>query len=103
MLNPANSLTFRKVTKLGKAEIAVGQYRQFVLDTGKVADVTGKGVYGWTSDKLARCEDLADFTTVVGSYMPNAFGLYDMVGNVFEWTEDCSHETYDGAPVNGSA
>jgi formylglycine-generating enzyme required for sulfatase activity len=39
----------------------------------------------------------------VGSFPPNAFGLYDMVGNVFEWTEDCWHDNYDGAPTDGSA
>jgi formylglycine-generating enzyme required for sulfatase activity/cellulose biosynthesis protein BcsQ len=42
-------------------------------------------------------------TAPVGSFAPNQFGLYDMVGNVFEWTADCFHDSYQGAPVDGSA
>jgi formylglycine-generating enzyme required for sulfatase activity len=42
-------------------------------------------------------------TAPVGSFAPNKFGLYDMVGNVWEWVEDCLHEDYNGAPVDGSA
>jgi len=38
----------------------------------------------------------------VGSFAPNEFGLYDMAGNVSEWTEDCFHENYEGAPTDGS-
>jgi membrane protease subunit HflK len=42
-------------------------------------------------------------TVEVGSFRPNAFGLYDMHGNVWEWVEDCWHASYTGAPSDGSS
>lgn len=49
------------------------------------------------------CHDGHIFTAPVGSYRPNAFGLYDMEGNAFEWVEDCWADNYQGAPADGSA
>jgi formylglycine-generating enzyme required for sulfatase activity len=42
-------------------------------------------------------------TTPVGTFKPNGFGLYDVVGNAGEWVEDVWHDTFVGAPSDGSA
>ena len=39
----------------------------------------------------------------VGSFKPNPFGLYDMLGNIFVLTADCWNDSYAGAPSDGSA
>jgi formylglycine-generating enzyme required for sulfatase activity len=39
----------------------------------------------------------------VDSFAPNGFGLYGMLGNAWQWTQDCWHESYAGAPADGSA
>ena len=49
------------------------------------------------------CGDGYEHTSPVGTFGSNAWGLYDVVGNVWEWVEDCSHENYNGAPSGGEA
>mgnify|MGYP003584174175 CR=1 FL=1 len=55
-------------------------------------------------DKIAWYEDNSDKRThPVGQKQPNRFGLYDTTGNVWELVEDCWHDSYRGAPTDGSA
>jgi formylglycine-generating enzyme required for sulfatase activity len=59
-----------------------------------------RGHPDWAS---MECDDGYAQTSPVGAFPANAFGLYGMTGNVFQWTEDCFAEGYDGAPDDGSA
>ena len=53
--------------------------------------------------RAAQCDDGSRYTSPIGQFGENSFGLSDMLGNVREWVEDCWHNSYSGAPPDGSA
>ncbi len=65
------------------------------------ADETAKAKFNWIG--VAPCKDGHVFTAPVMSFKPNAFGLYDVHGNAWTWTQDCWVGDYKDAPDDGSA
>ena len=53
--------------------------------------------------QTANCDDGFIRLAPVGSFKPNAFGLYDVIGNAEEWVADCWHGSYKGAPLDARA
>jgi formylglycine-generating enzyme required for sulfatase activity len=76
------------------------------------ADRAGTTTAYWWGEQMrkgnANCKDCGDpwhkeGPENVGTFAANPLGLYDMNGGVWEWTADCWHNTYQGAPVDGHA
>ena len=85
----------------GEAVLPWGANAAAACASANVADASAAQRYpGWT---VFGCNDGYVYTAPVGSFKTNSFGLNDMLGNVFQWTEDCWQADYVGAPIDGSA
>jgi formylglycine-generating enzyme required for sulfatase activity len=73
-----------------------------VCQYGNVRDVTTVARFPQWKTGVA-CNDGSLFTSAVGRYQGNAFGLFDTVGNVEVWTQDCGAENYNSAPADSNA
>jgi len=78
-----------------------GDEAERACDFANVADRSAKTKFdAWS---VHDCRDGQVRSAPVGSYQPNAFGLHDMLGNAWEWTQDCWNANYSGAPSDGRA
>jgi hypothetical protein len=85
-------------------DLSLGHRCERGLWLSNVADDTMRRAPGWLPSYTAvGCDDQGLFTVPVGRYRPNAFGLYDVIGNANEWVADCYRTGYVGAPADGSA
>ena len=80
-----------------------GDAREKVCSYANTADrmFTSKPVF--SEPQALQCSDRFAYTSPVGSFRANAFGLYDMLGNAWQWVEDCFNANHQGAPDDGSA
>ncbi len=82
-----------------------GDGRERVCEYANVSDATKASELGQKADpaQVFGCRDGYVFTAPVGRFKPNPWGLHDLFGNAWEWTEDCFARSYEGAPADGSA
>lgn len=76
-----------------------GCERANIISSGTIAAI---GSPPYWKDRLA-CQDTRAHSLPVASFAGNPFGLYDMIGNAFEWVADCASANHEGGPTDGTA
>lgn len=79
----------------GNADMACGN--------ANVYDQTARDTWGSPPVATVACDDGYAETAPVGHYGANGFGLHDMIGNGWEWTEDCWNASHAGRPASAAA